>query len=141
MKLAMTKTSVGSPGPVGDIGKIASLGNVGNIGPRGRRQRLILGTICLVLACAGLYVLARWQTPRAVRLLLFPFFWVGLVGVLQARARTCIALAARGTCDSGAGVAVLTPELDHLFRQRAKTIRRTALTLALALTLGALALP
>lgn len=38
-----------------------------------------------------------------VRLLVAPVFLMGFLGVLQSRERTCVALAATGQCDLGAG--------------------------------------
>ncbi|MBI4246878.1 MAG: hypothetical protein HY728_00985 [Candidatus Rokubacteria bacterium] len=59
-----------------------------NIGPRGQRQRLTLGLIALsvaVVAAAALVLLG--VTPGAL-LAVWPAFWIGALGVIQAREKT-----------------------------------------------------
>ena len=110
--------------------------DIGNIGPSGQRQRLIFGAITLAVACvllAGIHQSSRWWRVGA-----FPLLWLGSVGLLQARARTCIAFAARGTCDFDAGARELTPETADLLRRRARTIVQRATVIAVVLTVLAL---
>ena len=62
--------------------------SVSNIGPGERRKRLVFGVILLILgvaAGAGLVLLA---VPRLWRLVAFLPLFVGVMGVLQYRART-----------------------------------------------------
>jgi hypothetical protein len=58
-----------------------------NIGPRQRRQRLLYGLVMLVVGLAvvvaDLAGASRWWL-----LAVFAFFWVGGLGVLQARGHT-----------------------------------------------------
>jgi hypothetical protein len=115
-------------------------GGPGNIGPSGQRQRLVVGIVALAAGCALLLWIDQSGARRWWRIGAFPLVWLGLVGLLQARARTCIALAARGTCDHDAGVTQLTPEQDAHLRRRARTIVRIATTAATILTLVALLL-
>jgi hypothetical protein len=122
LKVAMTKLANG----------------VGNIGPSGRRQRLIFGLITLVAACALLLGTHQFGMNRWWRVGAFPLLWIGLVGILQARAATCIALASRGMCDLDAGARELTPEDADQLRQRARTIVRRATLVAVALIVLAL---
>jgi hypothetical protein len=59
-----------------------------NIGPRGIRRRRVLGAIALaagVLVAVGLTVRGS-RLPWLVSAM--PFFWLGSLGVLQARAKT-----------------------------------------------------
>jgi fatty acid desaturase len=58
-----------------------------NIGPRGRRRRQIFGIVMLVVGLA----VALLDLPAASRwwlVAVFACFWLGSLGVLQARAHT-----------------------------------------------------
>jgi hypothetical protein len=59
-----------------------------NLGPGGRRRRLILGVVMLAVAVAGAVLLLLAGADRGLRALLFLPFWVGALGMLQARAHT-----------------------------------------------------
>lgn len=113
----------------------------GNLGPRGTRQRLLLGMMTLAVACACLIWIDQTGASRWWRIGAYPLLWLGVVGLLQARARTCIAFAARGSCDPDAGITELTPETADLLRERARSIVRTGTILALVLTVLAVAAP
>jgi hypothetical protein len=119
----------------------SSVEKLGNIGPKGQRQRRVMGTLSLGLAGALLVWLdwsgvSRWWRPA-----LFPPLWLGLAGLIQAQQRTCVALAARGTCDADAGISAMTEETARLFRVRGRHITRWVTILAVLLTLAALAIP
>ena len=61
---------------------------VGNIGPRGRRRRFALG---LVMGAVGLVAVAALIVAGAAPgwvLAAFVPFWVGALGLIQARERT-----------------------------------------------------
>jgi hypothetical protein len=118
--------------------------NIGNIGPSGQRQRRVVGAVGTVAAFALIAWLDRSATSRWWRLGAFPLFWMGLVGLLQARAKTCVAYAARRTCDQDApGVvnATLAPGVADLLNRRASQILRRATIIAAGLTLLALLAP
>jgi hypothetical protein len=107
-----------------------------NIGPRGRRQRRIFGGIFLVAA----FLLVAWlvdvDASRWWRVLAWPLLWLSAIGLLQAQMRTCVAHAARGTCD--ADVTPPSAEQQRTLRATARRIVRTAALLATAATLAAL---
>ena len=115
-----------------------NLGNIGNIGNSGRRQRRVVGVIGVAAAGSLLFWLVQADASRWLRLLIFPVLWLGAVGLLQARARTCIAFAARGTCDLDAGISEMTPEIARALRSRARSITRVATLISAILTLLAL---
>ena len=71
----------------------------GNIGLRGQRQRLIVGVVNLGVAAIIFALLYQGGTARWWRLAVFPILWLAAIGILQARARTCVAHAAKGTCE------------------------------------------
>jgi hypothetical protein len=79
-----------------------------------------MGVINLAVASALLVWLDQSSASRWWRLVAFPLLWLGVVGILQARAKTCVALARRRTCD--ADVAELTPAALDLLRGRATEI-------------------
>ncbi len=114
------------------------LGTIGNIGNRGRRQRRVIGAIGILAAGGLLFWLVGAGASRWLRVLVFPVLWFGAVGLLQARARTCIAFAARGTCDLDAGIPEMTVEIDRVLRARARSITRLATLISAILTLLAL---
>jgi hypothetical protein len=93
----------------------------GNIGRLGQRRRRRAGVVSLVLAVIVFAVLAMNGMGRWWHLALFPFLWVGALGFIQARARTCVALAARGTCELDDGSAA---PLDEATAARMKVQAR-----------------
>lgn len=68
-----------------------------NIGRSERRKRWIAGAVGFGLALLGFALLSLAGAPRPWRLALFIPAWLGALGLLQARAGTCVALARRGT--------------------------------------------
>jgi hypothetical protein len=106
---------------------------VPNIGPRQRRQRLLVGLAALVVTGAAAAVLISGDSPRLWRLgLLLPAFMAAL-GVMQARAQTCVALAARGVRNMDTGdERVLDAQADaHIRRQSRQVLVRAALAAVL----------
>lgn len=59
-----------------------------NLGPAGRRRRLLMGIVMLAVGAVGAGLLLLAGAGPGLRVLLFPPFWVGALGVLQARAHT-----------------------------------------------------
>jgi hypothetical protein len=112
---------------------------VPNIGPAQRRRRLH-GGIASGAAAAGLALfLIAIGAPRAWRLLVaFPALGAGL-GIFQARAQTCVALAARGlrNMDDGDRAVADAGELDRL-RTQSRRVYLQALALAAVATAAAL---
>jgi hypothetical protein len=115
---------------------------VSNIGPRERRKRRLLGIVALTVGVAAAFLLVVYDAPRLLRAVVFFPVWIAGLGLLQARERTCIALAARGACNWDAGEASL--EDDNLaaeLRGKSRVIHRRALVTAVAITLLTLAYP
>jgi len=112
-----------------------------NIGPRQRRRRLVVGVLGALAAVAALTALLATETPRLARLLAVLPFWAGALGFLQYHERTCVALAARGLRDLGAGLERLRREEVSSVRNQARRVHRRALWATLAYALVALALP
>ncbi|HEY0099400.1 MAG TPA: hypothetical protein VGB76_10670 [Pyrinomonadaceae bacterium] len=113
-----------------------------NIGPRERRKRRLLGIVALTVGVATAFVLVIFEAPRLSRAVIFFPVWLAGLGLLQARERTCIALAARGTCNLDAGEEAIEDEgLIEELRGKSRLIHRRALVTAIAITLLALVFP
>jgi hypothetical protein len=66
-----------------------------------------MGVVALalgVVVLAAAWTLDLGLAPRVASAL---FFFMGFLGIFQARARTCVALAAQGVCNMGAGAEVV----------------------------------
>jgi hypothetical protein len=113
-----------------------------NIGPREQRKRRLLGIVSLTVGVATAFLLVVLDAPRPLRAVVFFPVWLAGLGLLQARERTCIALAARGTCNMDAGEENLTDEhLIERLRGKSRLIHRRALVTAAAITLLTLVFP
>lgn len=68
-----------------------------NIDQKGQRARAIMGVFMLFDAVALVAVLILFtDTPRELRYISFILFFGGFLGLLQARGKTCVVLAAAG---------------------------------------------
>ena len=113
-----------------------------NIGPREQRKRRLLGLVALTVGVAAAFVLVVYGAPRVSRAVIFFPIWIAGLGLMQAREKTCIALAARGTCNMDAGEESLDDaRLSERLRDKARRINRRAKITALAITVMALAFP
>jgi hypothetical protein len=111
-----------------------------NIGPRQRQRRLVGGFFFLAIAICVAVCVILFNAPRPWRLLVFLPTWAAAIGFFQVRAKTCVALAARGLKNMDAGDEEITDprELDLIRRQsRGVHIRSilTAVVVAALLTL------
>lgn len=108
--------------------------DLANIGPRGQRQRRLMGMAGLVVAAVLVGVLYTLDVNRWWRLGAFPLLWFGTLGLAQARARTCVALAARRTCDAELAGRLTDADAEILARRgRAILWRTTAIAAAITL--------
>lgn len=115
---------------------------VANIGPRERRKRRLLGIVSLTVAVAVAFLLVSFGAPRWSRLVVFFPLWMAGLGLLQAREKTCIALAARGVCNMDAGEETINDEaLAARLRAKASAVHRRALLVAAAITVVVLVFP
>jgi hypothetical protein len=113
-----------------------------NIGPRERRKRRLLGIVSLTVAVGVAFVLVSFGAPRWSRVVVFFPLWMAGLGLLQAREKTCIALAARGVCNMDAGEeAVGDAALAAKLRDKAAAVHRRALLVAVAITVVVLVFP
>jgi hypothetical protein len=115
-----------------------------NIGAAGRRQRLLYGTISLMIgvAATALLVTGVGGVSRGARLLIFLPFLGAALGLMQARDHTCIRLAAQGqrNLDRGSET-VADPWLMSQLKRQAREVVIEAVLAAAFLTGVALVLP
>ncbi len=106
-----------------------------NIGPLEIRKRQAIGLGVLALSAAALGAMVLGGAPVATRLILAPFWWLGVLGILQAREKTCVALAAQGIRDMDNGPEPIRDpnELQSIQRQ-ARRVRQWSLVAAALLT-------
>ena len=113
-----------------------------NIGPRERRKRRLLGVVALTVGVSVAFVLVIMQAPRWSRLIIFFPIWIAGLGLMQAREKTCIALAAMGKCNLDEGEESLDDaDLIEQLRAKARRINHRALITAGAVTVLALLFP
>lgn len=113
-----------------------------NIGPGETRKRRLMGFVSLTAGVGLTFVLIATEAPRPLRLIVFFPFWMAGLGMLQSRARVCIALAARGlrNMDIGRETIENNRDADQL-RVKAKEVHRKALITAAVMTLVVLVFP
>lgn len=113
-----------------------------NIGPREVRKRRLMGLVALAAGVGLAFLSIVLQTPRLLRLIVFFPIWIAGLGLFQAREKTCIALAARGTCNLDAGEESIGDEhLVERLRNKARQINRRAIITAVVVTVVALVFP
>ena len=113
-----------------------------NIGHHERRRRLRIGYVSLACAIVITAALMVSDASRGWRLLVFLPLVLAAFSFLQVRAKTCVALAARGirNLDSGDEPIRDTAELDAV-KAQARLINLQAPIVAAAITVVLLALP
>jgi hypothetical protein len=111
-----------------------------NIGPRERKRRLVGGFVFLLVAVCVAVCLILFNAPRPWRLLVFLPTWAAAIGFFQVRARTCVALAARGLKNMDAGEEEITNprELDDVRAQSRSVHIRAIVTAVVVAALLAL---
>jgi hypothetical protein len=123
-------------------GQANDIGEAINIGPRERRKRRLLGVVSLTVGVGAAFVLVVYGAPRWSRLIVFFPVWMAGLGLLQARAQTCIALAARGMCNMDSGEERLEDAtLIERLRAKARSINRRALLTAVVIAVVVFAFP
>ncbi|MGE0158173.1 MAG: hypothetical protein AB7T31_02105 [Gemmatimonadales bacterium] len=113
-----------------------------NIGPAERRKRSRAGIIFVLLGVA--LVLSTWGggLPVPLRAASAVFFFVGFVGLFQARARTCVALASRGVRDMDGGPETIADPAElAVVRAQARNVMVKSAVATLVVTVVALLLP
>lgn len=113
-----------------------------NIGPLEQRKRRLLGIVSLTVGVGIAFVLVVSEAPRWTRLIIFFPVWIAGLGLIQARDKICIALAARGKRNLDDGEEqIVNNDLIEQLRDKARRTNRRALITAVAVTLVALIFP
>lgn len=110
--------------------------DAGNIGPDGARFRAFFGALFFLFALGMMALLTVTNAPLALRFAVFLPAWISLLCLLQARARVCVFLAARGAVTTDLGTRRIDdPQVRSHYELRAGRIHLQALTAAALLTL------
>lgn len=113
-----------------------------NIGPGEVRKRRLMGIVALVAGVGLTFLSVVFNSPRWSRILVFFPIWIAGLGLFQAREKTCIALAAKGSCNMDAGEEKVGDERQvELLRAKARRINLRAIVVAVVVTMVALAYP
>lgn len=98
--------------------------------------------VALTIGVGAGFVLMIFNAPRWWRLVIFFPIWLAGLGLMQARDKTCIALAARGVCNMDDGERKLNDdEQVNELQTKARRINRRASITAVLITILALAFP
>jgi hypothetical protein len=113
-----------------------------NLLPAGRQLRLMIGGLLAAFSLCLLVLLIGLQAGPVWRLLVLPSLWGAALGFFQARARTCVFLAARGLRETTGGTEALSDAQECLQLERlARRLHLKALALAAGGTVLALLIP
>ncbi len=110
-----------------------------NLGVKQKRKRLALGILAFVLGALLSVYLVFVEASLLFRFLVFPFFFISLLGFLQAKDRTCIILAWKGLQDLDAGEErIQSKQQCGILRLKSQKIILQAFLLSAILTLACL---
>ncbi|MFH1567198.1 MAG: hypothetical protein ABIL09_04300 [Gemmatimonadota bacterium] len=107
-----------------------------NIGADGRRFRLFFGILLFLFSCFLAALLSVWGAPLPLRVVVFLPAWCSGLCLFQARAGTCVFLAARGAESTAGGTRpVADPGRAAALQRRAASVHLRALLFGFALSL------
>lgn len=113
-----------------------------NIGPGERRKRLVAGIGMLAVSLAVGMGLIVTDVPRWWRIGLLLPFWLGALGLFEARERTCVVLAARGVRNLDGGEEPIEAQaVETQLRAQARKVHLLSFFTAALLTLIFLLIP
>lgn len=114
---------------------------VPNIGPREHARRLRIGVAMFIVAIVMAVLLMTTGAARIWRATVFLPLLIGAFGVLQVRAHTCVALAARGLRNMDAGDEPIADASElRAVKAQARRVNIQAMALAATLTAAFIAL-
>jgi hypothetical protein len=113
-----------------------------NIGPNECRKRLTGGAVVFAVGAAVAAMLILAQFNRWWRLAVFIPFYMGALGIVQAKEKTCVALAAQGLRNMDNGEErIMEPHKAEAMRTKAASVQRRSLFLSTVLTAVTLVIP
>ena len=117
-------------------GPVTGSAPAGNIGADGARFRAFFGVLFFFFTLGMMALLTVSGSPLALRFAVFLPAWISLLCLLQARARVCVFLAARGAVATELGTRRIDdPQLRRQFELSAGRLHLQALMAAAGLTL------
>lgn len=106
-----------------------------NIGQDGQRFRLFFGILLVIFSLFLAALLSVSAAPLPLRLVVFLPAWIAMLCVFQARASTCVFLAAKGAESTSEGTRpVADPDRAAALERRAAGIHLKSLVTGLLLT-------
>lgn len=115
---------------------------IANIGPRERRRRVVSGLLMILLTLAAAGWLWAADAPRLLRIVVFIPAWMAALGFFQARAKTCVMLAARGARNmDGGNETIADPRELTQVRAQARRVYLQSVLVAAAVTILVVVLP
>jgi hypothetical protein len=113
-----------------------------NIGRKERLRRQRIGLVSLAATAIAVVLLLALDTPRVWRVLVFLPLIVATLSLFQVRAKTCVALAARGMRNMDEGnEAIADPAELQAVKAQARRVNLQASIAAAAITAVLVALP
>lgn len=106
-----------------------------NLGKAQKRRRLILGISVFAIAAALSIFLTFQEISGGVRLIVFPLYFLSMLGFFQAKARTCVVFAYQNVQDLGEGETPVTDaESSRYLKIKAQKIILQSAFIAFLLT-------
>ena len=103
---------------------------------------MMFGVAFLALGCVVGISLALLDVPRLWRLPIFLPLWMGATGVMQAREKTCVALAKSGQQNMDSGIErVIEAATLRQHQAQARRVHSKSLVLAAVLSAALVAIP
>jgi hypothetical protein len=113
-----------------------------NIGFREARKRRFMGVASLVAGVGLAFVFVAFDAPRLSRLVVFVPMWIAGLGLFQAQARVCVALAGKSLQNMDAREEkIADAATDEQLRAKAKAINRKAVLTATVVAAIVVAFP
>ena len=106
-----------------------------NLGKVQKRRRLLLGIIVFSAAAALSIFFTYQDISPAFRLIVFPLYFLAMLGFFQAKARTCVVFAYQGVQDLGEGEKPVPDQTSAKFLKiKAQKILLQSVFIAILLT-------
>jgi hypothetical protein len=106
-----------------------------NLGNKQKRRRLILGILFFSIAGAFSVFFTYQESSAWLRLIVFPLYFISMLGFFQAKARTCVVFAYQNVQDLGEGEKpVADPSSSQMLKIKAQKILLQSAFIAFLLT-------
>ena len=117
------------------VKQLSGAGRRGNIGPEQRQKRRIMGFAMLLVGMGMAFSFFRASAASGWRLSLFLPFFLGTLGLIQAREKTCALLAELGSANMDSGPAKIEDQkAANELKRRGRAILIKSVLIAALLT-------